>query len=201
MSPTKIQLSEEESVLVRNAGWILTKNGIIQKVCNLFGILAGQMKEEWEGDEYLCAFSKSRAKISKGENFQGLPYVVLDYPREYEKENVLAIRCLFWWGNYFSISLHLKGRFKQQFSAAIKKNTSQLAGNHFLVCISEDEWSHALIPEQYIPLAGIPEKYWDGLLTEKSFLRIVSKIDLELWDRAEHEFLDHFRIILKSLRN
>ena len=40
-------------------------------------------------------------KISRGEQYLGLPYVMLDYPRIFSKENVFAIRTFFWWGNYF----------------------------------------------------------------------------------------------------
>ena len=50
------------------------------------------------------------AKISKGENM-GLPWVMLDYPRLFGQEDVLAIRTMFWWGHCFSVTLHLKGRY------------------------------------------------------------------------------------------
>ena len=60
-------------------------------------------------------------KISKGENYNGLPYVMFDYPRFFTKENVFAVRTFFWWANYFSVTLHLKGEYKEMFAETIFK--------------------------------------------------------------------------------
>ena len=90
----KVQLSAEEMRLVRDAAWILTKNSVMGKVVAMFGELSGGWKEP---------------KISKGENYKGLPWVMLDYPRVFGKEDVYAIRTFFLWGHAFSITLHLKG--------------------------------------------------------------------------------------------
>jgi len=43
-------------------------------------------------NEAACAIAP---KISKGENYEGLPWVILDFPRYFDKENVFAIRCFF----------------------------------------------------------------------------------------------------------
>lgn len=48
-------------------------------------------------------------KISKGENLLGLPYLILDYPRFKQGEELLLFRTMFWWGKYFSVTLHLQG--------------------------------------------------------------------------------------------
>src|SRR5580700_4684754 len=104
MDEAKIRLSVEELELVENAEWILTKNRIIDKVQNLFGILAVKMKTELETISLPDEPLQTNPKISKGENYNGLPYVILDYPRLFSKENVFAIRTMFWWGNYFSVT-------------------------------------------------------------------------------------------------
>ena len=57
-------------------------------------------------------------KISRGENYNGLPYVMLDYPRCFGKEDVFAMRTMFWWGNFFSITWHLKGKYSKEYIAA-----------------------------------------------------------------------------------
>jgi len=48
MNDAKVHLSAEEFELVKNAEWILTKNGIIQKVYDLFGLVAERMKKRLE---------------------------------------------------------------------------------------------------------------------------------------------------------
>ena len=61
----------------------------------------------------------SSPKISKGENYKGLPWLVLDYPRYFNKEDIFAIRTLFWWGNFFSITLHISGKYKMRYEKKI----------------------------------------------------------------------------------
>ncbi len=48
-------------------------------------------------------------KISKGEQLNGLPYMILDYPRFKQGDDLLLFRTMFWWGHYFSVTLHLQG--------------------------------------------------------------------------------------------
>src|SRR5262245_51174126 len=114
MNRAKIQLSADELSLVQNAAWLLTKNNIIDKVFELFGEVAtgaGELLKEaadWLPKE---TFVQS-PKISKGEKYLGLPYVMLDYPRMFSREDVFAIRTFFWWGNFFSVTLHIKGKYK-----------------------------------------------------------------------------------------
>ena len=79
---TKLHLSKLETELIRNKEWILTKHAIINKVYKLFGELNEIYKQISQQEEtFLPEFYKNtRSKISKGENYEGLPYVMLDYP-------------------------------------------------------------------------------------------------------------------------
>ena len=121
MDTSKIQLSAEEMQLVSNSAWILTKHRIIEKVYRLFGDCAAEMQVYLAERKALLPGEVFRLppKISKGEQYEALPYVVLDYPRFFTAEEVFAVRSFFWWGHYFSITLHLKGKFQQQYQQAI----------------------------------------------------------------------------------
>ena len=111
-----VKLSPRELDIVCNADLILTKNNIIAKVYDLFGSLSEYNVST--ADQFLTEEIKNISpKISKGENYEGLPWVMLDYPRYFTANDVFAIRTYFWWGNFFSITLHVKGKFQQQFSS------------------------------------------------------------------------------------
>lgn len=92
----KVQLSPLEMELVINSGWILTKNGIIEKVKVLLTELQARQQALLSGP-IAIGFSFAlpeevilpSPKISKGENYKGLPYLVLDYPRYFNKEHIL----------------------------------------------------------------------------------------------------------------
>ena len=200
MNEAKIQLSAEELILVENAEWILTKNTIIRKVYDLFGAITEGMKIELKNNPLPPDLMETTAKISRGENFKGLPYVVLDYPRLFNKENVFAIRTLFWWAKYFSITLHLKGVYKDLFSDPIKKNESLLSVNNFYLCSSIDEWSHELGGENYVSLSRNSDFLQKRDFSREPFLKLSAKIELHNWNQAEELLIQIFKIILRSLQ-
>src|SRR5271169_1886033 len=102
-----LRLSAEEMRLVSDPAWILTKNSIIRKVVELFAELSGQWRGMLSGIGWTevsrggMAGSWGDPKISRGEQYKGMPWVMLDYPRVFGKEDVCAIRTMFWWGHYF----------------------------------------------------------------------------------------------------
>jgi hypothetical protein len=199
MNEAKIQLSPEELILVENAEWILTKNAIIRKVYDLFGAMAAAMKIELQNNPLSPDVMETTPKISRGENFKGLPFVVLDYPRLFNRENVFAIRTLFWWGRYFSVTLHLKGIYKELFVGQLKKNESLLSDNDFYISSSNDEWSHELGEENYISLNGNRDFLKKKDFSRQPFLKLSAKIDLQNWNQSEKLLMQIFKTILQSL--
>jgi len=106
-------LSKYEMELVRDTEVILTKNRILKKVGSMFALLSEELANDAKGqlpNELIMV----PAKVSRGENYGGLPYLILDYPRNFKKEDTFAIRVLFWWGNFFSITLHLSGSHQKK---------------------------------------------------------------------------------------
>jgi hypothetical protein len=193
MDHSKIRLSAEEMQLVSNSHWILTKRGIIEKVYRLFGTIAAAMQLSTQGLQNVMPQQVLQLppKISKGEQYEALPYVVLDYPRFFEKENVFAIRCFFWWGNYFSITLHLKGKFREQFGEKIIQaiNNKKLEG--FYLSVSGNEFNFNLADKNYFLAAD--EIISLLLLQQVPFLKISHKISFSDWDTAQERLLTDFQ--------
>src|SRR5205085_4109033 len=103
------------------------------------------------------AIASSGYKVSKGEKYQGMPYVMLDYPRIFGKEHLLAIRILFWWANFYSVTLHVKGRYLGSIRQKLFAS-SLFTDAGFLISFSGDEWNHDLQHEDYIPLQTLTSK-------------------------------------------
>ncbi len=179
MTGAKIQLSTQEIGLVTDGAWILTKNSIVERVIALFAALSEEKRTRMAGLEAVAGVEGPSPKISRGENYLGLPYVMLDYPRVFGREDVLAIRTMFWWGNSISITLHLKGRYQQLFLPVVKARQARLAQAGFHIGISEDEWRHEHTKEVYQPLE-------EGADWEKSrvFLKLSAAISLDRINEA-----------------
>jgi hypothetical protein len=196
----KIQLSKLEIDLIQNNEWILTKRSIINKVYQLFGemheiykVICGQ-----ETSSILDFYKNTSGKISKGENYNGLPYVIMDYPASFAKANIFAIRTMFWWGNFFSISLHLSGeKFRLQ------KDPSNLLlflkGKNFYICVNEDEWQHTFEPSNYISASNLSENKFNEI-SKRNFIKISKNLELNKWNTAPEFLEESFKEIIDFLK-
>ncbi len=188
----KVQLSAEEMALVRNRDWILTKQRIIEKVTVLFGSLstAMQLYTAQQVPGWLPEITRVPPKISKGEQYESMPYVVLDYPRCFSKEDVFAIRSFFWWGHYFSITLHLKGKFREQYGEKIIAAMAAKKLEGFYFSLTGNEFSFDLETKHHRLLHAATEHpvTTDG----GSFLKISRAISFAQWNSAEQQLLEIF---------
>lgn len=199
MERTKVKFSAEEAALMNDASFILTKNRIVQKVYDLFGSVSAGCNRFMGSVALPEEVSAVSPKISKGENYLGLPYVILDQPRYFSKHDVFAIRTMFWWGHYFSVTLHLKGRYKSIYAAAITDKYDSLTEAGAFVAIAEDEWHHSLNEEHYVQVSSIEKDGFRKLLTSHSFLKISFKVPMELNELLEEELLKRIRELIALL--
>ena len=188
MNASKIQLSAEEWQLVQNSDWILTKHAIIGKVYQLFGQLADHMRAGGQPPAALPeAVWRHAPKISKGEQYRQLPWVVLDYPRHFTREEVFAIRSFFWWGHYFSCTLHLKGSYQRQLAPAIIQEAAAgtLAGYYWSAGGGEFDFDvqtdHYTAMDKRIPTLAEAQG--------GDFLKLTVIHPLEEWDTVQERLL------------
>lgn len=76
------------------------------------------------------------SKVNKGQNYNGLPYWVVDLPSYFNKEDFFTFRLVIWWGNFISISLIASGKFQK----AINIDFSALVDQEVYYCINKSPW-------------------------------------------------------------
>jgi len=197
----KIQLSPEEFELVNNTQWIVSKHIITKKVYDMLGEISEILKNQSSDINRLFPenLKYQNPKISKGENYQLLPYVMLDYPAFFWKDRIIAIRTMFWWGNFFSVSLHLSGVHKKQLSLNNAKVLSFLQKNEFYICINHKEWEHHFLPDNYIKASEITNLLYDEI-NQKHFFKVAKKIPLTQWNNAGEFIQETFKKIIELLQ-
>jgi hypothetical protein len=183
---TKIALSNKELEVVCNTDFIFTKHIIIKKVIELFGSLAAMLEDELKKDQAFLPeeIFKHRPKISKGENYLLLPYVMLDYPRCFAKDDTLAVRTFFWWGNFFSVTLQVAGTYKLNIINNIAGSFQYLQQNGYSICINQSQWEHHFAPDNYLPISELTQEEFLAVLNGESFLKLAKKIPLQSWQTA-----------------
>ncbi|MEO6930831.1 MAG: hypothetical protein ABI151_04325, partial [Chitinophagaceae bacterium] len=144
--------------LVKNSTWILTKNLIIEKFVEGLGELSSRMTEKVTSMDlhFDEALKRNGPRISRGERYEGLPWLVLDYPRIFGKEDIFAIRTFFWWGRHCSVSIHCRGIFLQHLAKGILASADKFIGGNYFLATTGDEWVHNLdaMPHQPIKMVG-----------------------------------------------
>lgn len=202
ITKASIVLSDGEMELVCNQQWILTKHGIIEKVYQLFGNLAAAMQQtvQQQTGTLPAVVTASSPKISRGENYKMLPYVMLDYPRHFTKPSTVAIRTLFWWGNFFSINLHLAGEAKHQAAPLLQANLARLQQQGYWLCVHTDPWQHHFEAGNYVPLKNFTAEEFAGILGRETFIKIAAHIPLQQWIAAPLFLEKKFNEMLKLLQ-
>lgn len=196
---TKIQFLPAEMELVSSPDIILTKNAILQKIRSFFEEV--QMKQQDILKKYSSQLPeevlKISPKISRGENYKGLPWLVLDNPRHFQHNNIFAIRTMFWWGKFFSITLHLSGKNKNDLLKNLTDNVSLLAKNDFYIFNGTKEWEHDIDPASYKKLSAINEDELRKIFSANSFLKLAIKFTVESLETVEGKLQRNYELLVR----
>ena len=196
MRHAKIQLSPAEQHLITNAEVLLTKNRVMGKIKSLLEDVQEQLQQQ------APTFSKPHIfqvppKISRGENYQGLPYLVLDYPRVFQQENIFAIRNFFWWGHFFSSTLHISGSYKEMYVPKLEAAAETFSKHH--IGINTDPWQHHFEATNFQPIATLSTEAYKTLLHTHRHVKIATQLHVEKWEQAAAFFTDNWKLYLNLL--
>jgi len=159
--------SKSEIELILNQAIIQEKLLVLKKITELLQQLG--FDAEKQIDPFL---DTKKPKVSKGENLNGYPFRVLDYPRIFTEKNVFAFRTLFWWGNFVSFTLHLKGTFLNENYKKLAQLTHRYPCSLYL-STDGNEWSHDINEKNYFKLNA--KSLSQITIKESSFLKIVQQ--------------------------
>jgi hypothetical protein len=199
MQQTKIQLLPAEMELVSSPDIILTKNAILQKIKSFLEEIQLMQQDiiAQHASQLPAEVLKISPKISRGENYKGLPWLVLDNPRYFEKENIFAIRSMFWWGNFFSITLHLSGRYKNIFSKNISQNLLLLSENNFHLYTGQSEWEHDMAPRLNTKVTSVNTGELEKLIAANNFLKLAVKFPIDSLEVIQDELCRYYQLLIK----
>lgn len=196
MEVSKIQLSDAESEMMQNADLILTKNRVLQKMSGLLEQVQERQQDfiqahEWKDKEIF----RTLPKISRGENYLGLPWLILDYPRVSGSSGVFFIRTMFWWGRFFSSTLHVSGIYREQISNSIIQSYSRLGD--YAIGINADQWVHHFGDDNYKPAASLSANAFEAICREQDHIKIARCMPLEHWQQAVSVLFDRWKELLE----
>ena len=194
MEVSKIHLSPTEIELMQNAEIILTKNRVLQKMKSLLEEVQHKQTDFVRLNNLKEDIFKVSPKISKGENYLGLPYLILDYPRQTFENNFFFIRTMFWWGNFFSCTLHLANHSKDIFRNQIRDSYS-LFGNYY-ISINDNAWVHHLKESDYQKIGSMTKQQFADACERFDHIKIATCHSLEEWKKSPSELFEDWKLFL-----
>lgn len=189
-----MQLTPEEYSIVNNSRFLLVKADIINKVKAEFEVL----QDAYAGilnSAGIILPPTAAPKISRGENYKGLPYLVLDYPAVFNKENILAFRTMFWWGNFFSITLHLQGTYKEQYLQSITQKLLQNKPHGLYLSCNQTAWEYHYETANYRPVEYMADGQITSTLNQNNFIKLSAKLELSGYEQLQPFMKEWFRVL------
>ena len=191
--------TDQELKLISDAGLIKTKVEASRKIRAVLEQAQLAIREHLaqRGTPLPEAARKIRGKISVGENYRQLPYQVLDFPRFFDKQGIFAFRNMFWWGNFFSHTLHLSGQFlkpglQKQLISHLRKTTEGI-----FFCINEDAWEYHYGSDNYLAMRSISQKDMERQLANHHFIKLSAKTPLDQWKDVPGNAVRYLAIFLE----
>jgi len=176
-----MDFTEKDLHILEDADFLLAKSSILKKIYNLLEKTKTRLIKIVEESDF--SFPEGTdivmGKISRGENYKNLPYMVIDYPTLFTNENSFAFRTMFWWGNFFSSTLQLEGRSLNEYRKIIGNNIDKLLDKNIFIGVGETPWEYHYNEDNYLILTKDHIK----IINNCNFLKLSKNISLSDWER------------------
>jgi hypothetical protein len=178
---SKLMLSDDELLFLNQTKSFVLKAAITTKIYEFLGDIKKQFSHINEQSGYIFPEGTDiiTGKISKGENYNGCPYFILDFPKLFSKENIFSFRVMLWWGNYWSVHLHLSGKSYEQYRDNIQNNMGKLNNEGFFLSNSDEEWNYEINETNYLPVSEKNISIINEKIAAQSSIRISSKTAIQ----------------------
>jgi hypothetical protein len=176
-----MDFTEKDLHILEDTDFLLAKSSILKKIYNLLEKTKTRLIKIVEESDF--SFPEGTdivmGKISRGENYKNLPYMVIDYPTLFTNENSFAFRTMFWWGNFFSSTLQLEGRSLNEYRKIIGNNIDKLLDKNIFIGVGETPWEYHYNEDNYLILTKDHIK----IINNCNFLKLSKNISLSDWER------------------
>lgn len=175
--------SEKELRYLQDTDFLLTKAAVGEKVKALLNQTHDQLRDYVTAHaiRFPDGVQAKAGKIARGENYRRLPYQVLDYPRKFAQDDVFALRTMFWWGHFFSVTFQLGGTSWQRYRPALARNAEALRGGNIFLCVGDDPWQHHREPTNYQAIDALSPAARQEIITQQNFLKLAVFLSLDEW--------------------
>ncbi len=146
-----MEFNKNQLKLIKTTTFFEDKRILLQDVSSEFSEICEQLKNSYANHSFKISFlpSITSSKITRGENLKGLPFLMLDFPKQFSKTEIFSFRLLFWWGNGFTLFLHLKNNQLDRIAKKVIEERKHFYNEGFLISTGGNEWEHDCLSKNY----------------------------------------------------
>jgi len=171
----------EELSILQDSDFLRKKQQVQQKIWKLLSDSRSQLRPMASSlQQQLPAGADCRhGKISKGEQYRQLPYLVLDFPRKFTQDDIFTFRTMVWWGHECSCTLHLQGHSAEKYRKTLARALPKSAQRKGLwVGVGETPWEYHFGETNYRPAEEFPQQSLAEHLLQHPFIKLSKQLSL-----------------------
>ena len=190
-------LTQQEAKLVCDSEILHLKSSALEKIFRELSETLNILRKEtvMYSEALPTEVLEFTGKVSRGENYQGLPYQVLDYPASFSLEDIFAYRTMFWWGNFYSCTLHLQGKYLYQYMPNIENNFNWIQKSGLFLSCGKTPWRYEYEENNYKRATEVPRESLRG----RSFLKISKSFSLDELDNLKENSFSTFKLLMNII--
>ena len=194
-----ISFSKKEIQVLKEESFFRAKKIITEKIFH-------QLSETVKAIQSTSSFKKisfpkrtdiTTGKITKGENYLGLPFIILDFPRWFSSEKIFAFRTMVWWGNFASCTLLISGEQVSSAKENLLNHLPVLKKQDVFVCVNASPWLHHFEDENFLSLKLLSKKEVWSSLVKQEFLKVARKIPVSKINRLPVFSVESFELLAR----
>jgi hypothetical protein len=165
-------LDPVELAVLKDREFMPVKQRVTQKLEQQLTQLGHDLLAEVErnGQHLPSAIRAQSPKLSRGENYQSYAYRVMDYPRVFGKEDMLAFRSMVLWGHPVGYHLMLAGQYRAHYREAMVQAIPRLPEG-YLLSAQRTPWrwepDHELLPAHQLTAETVAE-----IIEARAFIKV-----------------------------
>ena len=201
------ELTEREIEILHDTEFLKLKISVLRKFWNLLDDTRYKLLEDIKTYNYPFPerTDVKTGKISRGEFYKQLPYMVLDFPKLMKQDSILAIRTMFWWGNFFSCTMHLQGFALENYRKVILNHIEKIKSQNFYVCVNSTPWEYHFGEDNYQYTPDLNDDTLRNIVEKGDFIKLSKKISLRQWPEVPdftistfHQFMEILNLSSRS---
>lgn len=165
------KLTKHELDFASSIEYPLLKHEVMLKISALMAQTGQQLSQTFHENQLI---DLAQYKITKGERYKQMPYIVLDFPQIKGPDFNIVLRTMFWWGHYFTCSLIVKTSLLDLEKTV--KNIKKLKKTRILT--GSNLWEQELEMDDYSKIPDLNKKQMMKLLESSNYMKLSCKINL-----------------------